>query len=66
MWLLKFAKDRILGVDAQDNKCHHISGMERLAYYRLYVLLGGVAIVMVFSPSPHGPRGVCGGNHSKS
>jgi hypothetical protein len=32
MWLLKFAKDRILGVDAQDNKCHHISGMERLAY----------------------------------
>jgi hypothetical protein len=34
MWLvmLGFAKDRILGVDPQDNKCHHVSGMERLAF----------------------------------
>jgi uncharacterized membrane protein len=34
MWLvmLRSAKDRILGVDPQDNMCHHVSGMERLAY----------------------------------
>jgi hypothetical protein len=30
MWLvmLEFAKDRVLGVDTQDNRCHHVSGME--------------------------------------
>jgi hypothetical protein len=34
MWLvmLEYAMDRILGVDTQDNMCHHVSGMERLAY----------------------------------
>jgi hypothetical protein len=34
MWfvMLKYAKDRILGVDTQDNMCHHMSDMERLAY----------------------------------
>jgi hypothetical protein len=34
MWLvmLESAKDRILGVDPQDNMCHHVSGMEQLAY----------------------------------
>jgi hypothetical protein len=34
MWLvmLESAKDRILGVDPQDNMCHHMSGMEQLAY----------------------------------
>jgi hypothetical protein len=34
MWLvlLKSAKDRILGVDIQDNMCHHMSSMEWLAY----------------------------------
>jgi hypothetical protein len=34
MWLvmLESAKDQILGVDSQDNMCHHVSGMERLAY----------------------------------
>jgi hypothetical protein len=34
MWfvMLEYAKDRILGVDTQDNMCHHVSGMERLAY----------------------------------
>jgi hypothetical protein len=34
MWLvmLESTKDRILGVDTQDNMCHHVSGMERLAY----------------------------------
>jgi hypothetical protein len=34
MWLvmLESAKDRILGVDTQDNMCHHVSSMERLAY----------------------------------
>jgi hypothetical protein len=33
MWLvmLEYAKDRILGVDTQDNMCHHVSDMERLA-----------------------------------
>jgi hypothetical protein len=30
--LLKSAKDRILRVDTQDNMCHHVSSMERLAY----------------------------------
>jgi hypothetical protein len=28
--VLESAKDRILGVDTQDNRCHHVSGMERL------------------------------------
>jgi hypothetical protein len=30
MWLvmLESAKDRILGVDTQDNMCHHVSDME--------------------------------------
>jgi hypothetical protein len=34
LWLvmLKSAKDRVLGVDTQDNRCHHVSGMERLDY----------------------------------
>jgi hypothetical protein len=34
MWLVMLGsvKDRILGVDPQDNMCHHMSGMERLAY----------------------------------
>jgi hypothetical protein len=30
--VLESAKDRILGVDTQDNMCHHVSGMERPAY----------------------------------
>jgi hypothetical protein len=34
MWfvMLKSAKNRVIGVDTQDNRCHHVSGMERLAY----------------------------------
>jgi hypothetical protein len=34
MWLamLRSAKDRILGVDPQDNMCHHVSSMEQLTY----------------------------------
>jgi hypothetical protein len=34
IWLvmLKSTKDQILGVDTQDNMCHHVSGMELLAY----------------------------------
>jgi hypothetical protein len=34
MWLVMLgsAKDRILEVDPQDNLCHHVSGMEQLAY----------------------------------
>jgi hypothetical protein len=34
MWLvmIESAKDRILGVDPQDNMYHHVSSMERLAY----------------------------------
>jgi hypothetical protein len=34
MWfvMLESAKDRILGVDTPDNMCHHVSGMEQLAY----------------------------------
>jgi hypothetical protein len=34
MWfvMLEYAKDRILGVDPQEKMCHHVSGMERLAY----------------------------------
>jgi hypothetical protein len=34
MWLvmLEYAKDRILGVDPQDNMCRHVSGMEWLTY----------------------------------
>jgi hypothetical protein len=33
MWIvmLESAKDRILGVDTQNNMCHHVSGMEWLA-----------------------------------
>jgi hypothetical protein len=30
--MLKSAKDQVLGVETQDNRCHHVSGMERLAY----------------------------------
>jgi hypothetical protein len=30
--MLEYAKGQILGVDPQDNMCHHVSGMERLAY----------------------------------
>jgi hypothetical protein len=29
---LKSAKDQVIGVDTQDNRCHHMSGMEQLAY----------------------------------
>jgi hypothetical protein len=34
LWLvmLESAKDIILGVDTQGNMCHHVSGMEQLAY----------------------------------
>jgi hypothetical protein len=34
MWfiMLKSAKDRVIGVDTQDNRCHHVSGMELLAH----------------------------------
>jgi hypothetical protein len=34
MWfvILKSAKNRVIGVDTQDNRCHHVSGMKRLAY----------------------------------
>jgi hypothetical protein len=34
MWfvMLESAKDRVIGVDTQDNSCRHVSGMERLAY----------------------------------
>jgi hypothetical protein len=30
MWfiMLESAKDRVLGVDTQDNRCNHVSGME--------------------------------------
>jgi hypothetical protein len=33
MWIvmLESVKDRILGVDTQDNVCHHMSSMEWLA-----------------------------------
>jgi hypothetical protein len=31
-FLLELSKDRFLGVDPQDNICHHMSGTERLAY----------------------------------
>jgi hypothetical protein len=33
MWLvlLEFTKDQFLGVDPQDNMCHHVSDMEQLA-----------------------------------
>jgi hypothetical protein len=33
LWLviLESAKHRVSGVDPQDNMCHHVSGMERLA-----------------------------------
>jgi hypothetical protein len=34
LWLvmLESTKDRVLGVDTQDNRCHHMSDMEWLAY----------------------------------
>jgi hypothetical protein len=34
MWfvMLESAKDRVLGVDTEDNMCRHVSNMERLAY----------------------------------
>jgi hypothetical protein len=34
MWfvMLEPAKDQVIGVDTQDNRCCHVSGMERLAY----------------------------------
>jgi hypothetical protein len=34
MWfvMLESAKDRVLGVDTEDNRCRHVSNMERLAY----------------------------------
>jgi hypothetical protein len=33
LWLvmLESGKDRVLGVDTQDNRCHHVFGMEQLA-----------------------------------
>jgi hypothetical protein len=32
-WFLpESAKDRFLGVDPQDNMCHHVSAMEQLAH----------------------------------
>jgi hypothetical protein len=31
-FLLESANDRFLRVDPQDNMCHHVSGMEQLAY----------------------------------
>jgi hypothetical protein len=30
--MLESAKDQISWVDIQDNMCHHVSGMEQLAY----------------------------------
>jgi uncharacterized membrane protein len=34
MWfvMIESAKYQILGVDTQENMCHHVSGMERLTY----------------------------------
>jgi hypothetical protein len=34
MWMvmLESAKEQFLGVDTQDNRCRHMSDMERLAY----------------------------------
>jgi hypothetical protein len=34
MWfvMLESARDRVIGVDTQDNRCHHVSSMEWLAY----------------------------------
>jgi hypothetical protein len=34
MWfvMIESARDQILGVDTQDNMCHYVYGMERLAY----------------------------------
>jgi hypothetical protein len=34
MWfvMLESAKDWVIGVDTQHNRCHHMSGMEQLAY----------------------------------
>jgi hypothetical protein len=34
MWfvMLEYAKDRVIGVDTQENRCRHMSGMEWLAY----------------------------------
>jgi hypothetical protein len=31
-FLLESARHRFLGVDPQDNMCHHVSGMKRFAY----------------------------------
>jgi hypothetical protein len=31
-FLLESVKDRFFGVDPKDNMCHHVSGMEQLAY----------------------------------
>jgi hypothetical protein len=31
-FLLESVKDQFLGVDPQDNMCHHVSGIERFAY----------------------------------
>jgi hypothetical protein len=31
-FLLESVMDQFLGVDPQDNMCHHMSGMEQLAY----------------------------------
>jgi hypothetical protein len=31
-FMLKSAKDQFLGVNPQNNICHHLSGMEQLAY----------------------------------
>jgi hypothetical protein len=31
-FLLESPKDQFLGVDLEDNMCHHMSGMEGLAY----------------------------------
>jgi hypothetical protein len=30
--MLESTKDRVLCVDTHDNRCHHVSGMERLTY----------------------------------
>jgi hypothetical protein len=32
MWfiMLESAKDRVIGVEPQDNRCHHVSGMDDL------------------------------------
>jgi hypothetical protein len=30
--MLESVKDRVLGLDTHDNRCRHMTGMERLAY----------------------------------